>query len=385
MKWILKVATFFLQGFYNLLKLFPTKNKITMISRQSNSETMDFKLLREEIEAEGNYQVVVLTKKLEPGLGKKIKYMFHMIRQMYHIATSKVVILDTYCIVISILKHKKNLLVIQMWHAMGCLKKFGYSVLKSDTTTSAFDKKLTVEEKQSLSETMKMHRGYDYIFASSEASAPHFAEAFGYGLDSMVIMPLPVVDLLLDKQYIQKKAEEIKTEYPSLKKKKTIVYVPTFRPEEQEDKIQELIDCIDYRHYNLVVKVHPLTKLKKKDERVIWDRQFSSRDMMMVADFIISDYSAILYEAVLLKKPIYFYAYDYEEYSKTRSFYTDYQKEMPGLISASAKEIFSWIQQDKKDISKIDDFIKKYINLTDEKVCRRITSFIDEAIKKRNS
>ena len=33
----------------------------------------------------------------------KFKYFLHMFVQMYHIATSKVVILDSYCIVVSIL------------------------------------------------------------------------------------------------------------------------------------------------------------------------------------------------------------------------------------------------------------------------------------------
>ena len=59
-----------------------------------------------------------------------------MIKQMYHIATSRVVILDSYCIVISILKHKKKLTIIQMWHAMGAFKKFGYSIIGKSEGTS---------------------------------------------------------------------------------------------------------------------------------------------------------------------------------------------------------------------------------------------------------
>ena len=83
---------------YFFIKLFPTKNKITMISRESNKEIIDFKLLREEIEKRNDFKVVVLCKKLEGNIFNKIGYFFHMFRQMYHIATSKVVILDTYCI-----------------------------------------------------------------------------------------------------------------------------------------------------------------------------------------------------------------------------------------------------------------------------------------------
>ncbi len=78
-----------------------------MISRQSNDIVLDFKLIKEEIEKHNKYKVVVLCKKLEgkeqATLFDLVKYGFHMLRQMYHIATSKAVILDTYCIVISIL------------------------------------------------------------------------------------------------------------------------------------------------------------------------------------------------------------------------------------------------------------------------------------------
>ena len=113
---IIKIGTLFLNIIYLFIKLIPTKNKITMISRQSNDEPMDFRLIREEIEKrDKNIKVVVLAHQLDGGINStllnKIKYVFHMFRQMYNIATSKVVILDSYCILISILKHKKTLKV----------------------------------------------------------------------------------------------------------------------------------------------------------------------------------------------------------------------------------------------------------------------------------
>ena len=51
---------------------------------------------------------------LQGGLVNKIGYVFHMFIQMYHISTSKVVVLDTYCIVASVLKHKKETKIIQI-------------------------------------------------------------------------------------------------------------------------------------------------------------------------------------------------------------------------------------------------------------------------------
>lgn len=382
---LLKCAIAVLKVIYFFLKLLPTQNKITMLSRQSNTNPLDFELLAEEIKRDGNYKSVILAHKLQPGMKNKIKYIFHMFKQMYHVATSKVVILDTYCIVISLLKHKKQLVVIQMWHAMGALKKFGLSVIETDTKTSALGKNMTPEEKRKLASTMKMHKGYDYIFASSKECVPYFAEAFGYPVSSMVVMPLPVVDILTDKNYVSKKRKDIFNHYPELAKKENIVYVPTFRKEEKEEKIQELIDSIDYQKYNLIVKPHPLTKLSKHDERVMWDTKFSSRDMLMVADYIISDYSAIVYEASLLKKPLYFFTYDYDEYVETRNFYTDFKKELPGLISPSAKKIVTAIEKKEYSLDKIEKFQEKYIHPTDETVCKRIVQFLKDVMENKIS
>lgn len=123
----LKIAIFILNIIYSIIKCFSTQNKITFISRQSNEPVLDFVILNEKLVKEyPKIKTVMLCKKIE----NKILYMFHILKQMYHIATSKVVILDSYCIPISVLKHKKNLKVIQMWHAVGSMKKFGYAMIR---------------------------------------------------------------------------------------------------------------------------------------------------------------------------------------------------------------------------------------------------------------
>ena len=99
-----------------------------MISRQANRPSLDFLLIKTHILRQNpKIRVVTLCHTLEKRLNARIidliKYGFHMLKQMYHIATSKVVILDTYCIVISLLKHRKDLQIIQIWHSMGSMKK----------------------------------------------------------------------------------------------------------------------------------------------------------------------------------------------------------------------------------------------------------------------
>ena len=130
MELLIVISKFALNAIYTVFKCFKTKNKITFLSRQSNEISIDFRMLCDEIKRQDStVKQVVLAKKIEKGILNKLKYAIHMVVQMYHVATSKVVVIDGYQIVVSVLKHKKQLKVVQIWHALGSLKKFGYSVI----------------------------------------------------------------------------------------------------------------------------------------------------------------------------------------------------------------------------------------------------------------
>ena len=370
---------------YSIFKLFPTKHKITMISRQSNKETLDFKLLREKIEESNltsnkngqKVKVVTLCRKLEGGINakfiEKIKYGIHMLSQMFHIATSKVVILDSYCILVSILKHKKSLKIIQMWHSMGTMKKFGYQILDMEEGT-----------KKEIADLMKMHKNYDYVFASSMAYAKQLAEGFGCEIEKIRIYSLPRVDLLTNKDYKIQITNKIKKEYPEISNKKNILYCPTFRKNEEqlEKEIYKMIEQVNFEQYNLIIKLHPLSKIKINNSNVIFDKYFTSMDMLFIADYVISDYSCIIYEVAILNIPLFFFAFDLQEYLNNRGLTIDYEKEVPGLVSKDAKEIIEAINNNKYNIKLVEQFRKKYV--TNTKDCtKKIVEFIDKIIEKR--
>lgn len=125
---ILKIAVNILKLIYLPFKLLKTKNKIVYISRQFNNSTLDFTLLKEAVsELNGEVENVILTKRMEKGIINSISYIFHIFKQMYHVSTAKVVVVDTYCIVVSVLKHKKETQIIQIWHALRSYKKIWIS------------------------------------------------------------------------------------------------------------------------------------------------------------------------------------------------------------------------------------------------------------------
>ena len=145
--------------------------------------------------------------------------------------------------------------------------------------------------------------------------------------------------------------------------KKTIVYCPTFRKDEKgfATAVQNLYQAIDLEKFNLVVKMHPLSKVELSDD-IIEAKEFSSFDMLFMADYVISDYSCIVYEAGVRNIPLYFYNFDMELYKDGRGFAIDYEHELPGVTSCDAREIANAIQTGVYDMEYLQKFVEKYVN-----------------------
>lgn len=375
MKFVIDLGIVILNGLYFILKCFPVKNKIVYISRQMDTVPVDFRLIEKKMsEKYPHYSHVILAKTIQPGLRNKAIYSVHILRQMYHLATAKVAIIDTYCIAVSVLKQRKSLTVIQIWHALGALKKFGYSILDKGEGSS-----------HKIAYQMKMHHNYSYVFCSSEYCRPFFSQAFNQPIEKVKVFPLPKVDLILDQAFRDGIREKIFKEYPELKMKPVIVYAPTFRKKNNqfEKGAKELIDAIDYDKYNLVVKLHPIEKISLENSKAVQDKRFTTFEMFCVADYIISDYSAVIFEAMLLHKPLFLYAFDYKKYNIDREFYVDYEKTFASFIYESADELIAAINSvnyDDEIAGKILDKMVKHH--TKKSYTEDICDFIDEHVAK---
>lgn len=353
----------FLNLIYAVFKLFPVRNKITLISRQSDSASEDFLMLKTELKKQSpDTEVKILCKKLRKSPPALFSYMGHILVQMYHIATSRTVVLDSYCIPISILKQRKKLRVIQIWHAMGALKKFGLSIRGEEEGSNP-----------KLAKAMRMHRNYTCVIASGKSCIKPFAEAFGCSEEIIEIASLPRVDRLMSDKQKQSVKDKIFDRYPELKQakdynKSIIVYAPTFRKRRDiSSEIESLIDEIKAEDRIIVIKKHPLMELSMEESKgVIIDKSFSTEEMLYIADYVISDYSAIVFEAALLEKRMCYFAFDLDEYKASRSFYLDYDSEMPGDICRTAYEVETALRDSHFDVEAVRRFARSYVEKTDD-------------------
>lgn len=354
---ILKTFNFLLNCIYVFFKLLKTQNKVVMISRQSNNVNDDFKLLGDYLEQKG-VKVVYLCRTLDGGVNStvftKISYGFHLFTQMLHLATSKVCVLDSYCLTVSILKHKKSLKVVQLWHTVGKMKQFGWQIIGKGEGSSPL-----------IATTMKMHENYDVVYYASENYKQVLVEGFNTPAEKFRKFTLPRIDLLNDEAYINETREKILKKYPQLKEKENVIYAPTFRKNESEftENFNNLLNAFNFEKYNLIVNLHPLTKVKVDDDRVIVNSGFSTFQMLTCVSKMISDYSCVVYEAGVKNIALYFYNYDMNNYDTARGFVIDYD-ELPGYKEQNAAALVESLEK-PYNYDYLKSFISKYVENTE--------------------
>ena len=281
---------------YFFIKLFTRQRKrVYLLSRQFDSPSINYQIIIDNLKKEG-IEYKVKCKKVETSINdsvrtqgnysntkgfisklfknikKSIPYYFSLLGQMVDIAKSKVVIVDGYNLPVSLLKHKKGTKVIQQWHALGAIKKFGYqSIGKVDGIN------ITVAK------ILKMHAGYDYVISGSEGMNKYFAEAFNVPEEKVLAIGTPMIDSI--KKVNPKRTKAIYKKYPQMKNKINVLYSPTFRNGKNYN-YQELIDHTDFSKVNLIITNHSKVEETAKDDRVISidKKEFDTFDILKVVD-----------------------------------------------------------------------------------------------------
>src|SRR3954447_15410472 len=102
---------------------------------------------------------------LEPygyGLLAKLGYLLRAVRGMYYLRTSRLAVVDNAWLPVHVAPHPGTT-VVQVWHAPGALKRFGRDTAVPGTGPEA----------------EFLHRNYDYVVTTSEASRIPWSRAFG--------------------------------------------------------------------------------------------------------------------------------------------------------------------------------------------------------------
>lgn len=316
---------------YWLLKRLPTKRQVCFFSRQSNTVTIDFRRLEEELKKrDPDVKIVMICHQFRNARDGVFRFAWNQLRSMYYLATSRVCVVDAYWPAVSMLRHKEELTVIQIWHSIGKIKKSGYQTLGQESGRSF-----------ALAKAMKMHRNYDYVIAGGKAWNPYYCASFDIEEEKLLNYGLPRLDEVLEGS---EAARQLYDTYPELKGKTVVLYAPTYR-KQVLDPPYELTRLFDPAKYALICRFHPNQRFTvEPDERMMRYAAGDTFDYLQICDYIITDYSSLAIEAAALQKKTLYYLFDYEQYQSENGLNIDPLVLMPRISFRSPEELFALIE-----------------------------------------
>lgn len=365
------IGNYFMKKIYSIVKKMDVKsNRVTFLSDSRVDFTGNFEFIYKELRNRGEYEIKSL---LKPSITAK-RSLADKLKLLYYISTSKYILLDDYYPQIYKYKIKDEIEVIQLWHACGAFKTFGFSRLG---------------KKGGPGPRSKNHRNYTKAIVSSSAIRKHYAEAFGISEEKVIPTGVPRTDIFFDEEYKNEKISELYEKYPILKDKKVIMFAPTFRGNGQKsayydfdkfeiDKLKKSLSD----DYVIIMKLHPFIKNipeiseEYKDFIIDLSKEREINDILFITDVLITDYSSVCFEYSLLNRPMIFFAYDLDEYIASRDFYYPYESFVPGPIAKTTDDIVNIIEEDNFEREKLNNFRTKFFDHFDGKSTKRVVDML---------
>lgn len=359
--------------------LFPVnREKVTFASYRSNKLKDNLVYVYNEwARRETTSKFVFLLKPYRPGVLGKLSYLLHMIRACYHLATSRFFIVDDYYFPIYAIRPRKKTDIVQLWHAAGAFKKFGYSTVnKSFGPSEAYLK------------IVKVHSNYSKVFVSGAKVIPFYAEAFNMPAERILPLGVPRTDFFYDKLGIEKLKDRFYQSYPELKGKELVLYAPTFRGKSHEQGVFQCPFDLDELRQRvgsksvLLVHLHPYMRsgmnLSPDLNNFVYliEEGYNIQELLALSDRLITDYSSIIFDFSLLNRPMAFYADDLEAYELERGFYYDFRSFIPGPLVTKTEALANWLEDEEPDLEKVQVFKTNFFDYDDGQTSRRIVDYL---------
>lgn len=361
---------------YDFYKSRPLKeNTILFLSDSRSNLSGNFEFVYNELKSRGDYDIQMFLKPAidsEFSLKDKLKFL-------KAIATSKYILLDDYYPKIYNFELREDVELVQLWHACGAFKTFGFSRLGKEGGPKS---------------KSKSHRNYTKAFVSSDEIRKFYAEGFGISEDRVYATGIPRTDIFFDDDYKNKKIKELTEKYQIIKNKKVIVFAPTFRGNGQKTAYYDFnrLDIESLykefgKEYVILFKLHPFVKNKPvfgdkyKDFIIDVTDEREINDLLFISDILITDYSSVCFEYALLNKPMIFFAYDMDDYISKRDFYYPYKDFVPGPIAKTTEDIINIIKTKDYKLDKLNSFRKRFFDDFDGQSTKRV---VDVILNKNN-
>ncbi len=278
---------------------------------------------------------------------------------------------------------RKNVHYIQTWHGTP-LKKLA---LDMESVNMGGETDIDKYKKNFYDNT----RTWDYLISQNHFSTNVFRRAFAFDKE-MLEIGYPRNDILFwgnNKEYIN----SLKQTMGLPLDKKVLLYAPTWRDNEYYKKgAYKFTNALDFDElksklgdeYVIIIKYHYLVK-----ENIDWSNykdfvfKFDTCDdiaqLYLLSDMLITDYSSVMFDYSILKRPMLFFTYDLEDYKDNlRGFYFDFIEEAPGPITKTTGELIASIKNYKEEEykEKYDAFHNKFNHADDGMASKKVVDLI---------
>lgn len=228
------------------------------------------------------------------------------------------------------------------------------------------------------------------MISPNRYSTEIFARAFQFD-KQMIESGYPRNDYLINSNH-SKKIEQIKKKIDLPKDKKVILYAPTWRDNqfyqrgkykfELQMDLKRLQEKLGSK-YIIVLRLHYLIaeNLDLTDyDGFVYDLSHYEdiRELYLIADMLITDYSSVFFDYANLKRPMLFFVYDIEDYrDHLRGFYFDFELKAPGPLVKNTEEIIHSIEEIEDGNFHFDEsFYNQYCYLEDGHASKRVVERI---------
>jgi len=359
--WLNRINIILYNLLYKIIFILFNQNKIVFLS---NSEK----------DLYGNLtKIFALLNSKNKYISYKSSYiLLNDIKQIYLVATSKVIITDTVNKIIRIINVSKITTIIFCGHGGGAYKKMAYACIPSNK-----------QRTQKILQTINSFYGkisYSIATCTNDTLLKYLAQ--NYQLDKNRILPLGLART--DHLYnidVPSIISQYEKKYPILYKKQKILYSPTYRTQKNKKRYMPIFldnTVLEQNlsfNYIILFRGHPTIACQTKlPENWLNVTSLPLYDCLALADILITDYSSLLFDYSYFKRPIYLLVPDVEEYIKNEcalwfspaellACYACYNtKELVDkLINPPANEHDIWSQHmdacDGSSCKRINDFI----------------------------
>lgn len=316
---------------YRLFSLAGRCDEVLFVSRKADRPSYDYEECGKAFERHG-LAPVYLAQRL--GAKTVIPYAWLALREIYHLARCRVCVIDRYDPIVSLIDFEcepvpsggrtaphsdfpTHPVVVQLWHAFGAFKKFGYQCLDIAEGHSSEEAAL-----------FKIHRNCSWVVCSGEGARAAFAEAFACPVERVVPLSRPT----------QRRLRELAHEHSlhPAGERLRVLFAPTIRKyDKAAHPVQDLIDRADELFaeapFDVTWALHPLEQGKEAAGGV--------PEHLLAADYVVTDYSSIVYEAWLLGKRVAFFVPDIGHYRTSPGLNVDPTEVCPGLCASDAQSL----------------------------------------------